>query len=602
MNQKTLSQFLTESAILNEKLITFGGKAYPKFGQVVILAGGAGCYPKGTEYFSGSGWTPIEEYDGGNVLQFDPATNEATMVTPDDYVKLPVDQFTTIKNRRVEFTTSHNHNHLVINEKTGRYETKRTYELVTQHNSTRRGNKCSLVTSFNYSGSGLDINDDMIRLKVAIFADGHFMPQVVGNKARVSLKKARKIERFRYLLNLNDIKYVEYTENGYVRFEFTFDSDEKEFLSYWYNADKHQLKIICDEVLQWDGSIVKRDARSTIKTFSTNSLLSRDFVQFAFSSCGFDTKIHIDNRDGRNTNYDVYVNYSTGVGISKNLRAKSTTEITPYEGVDGMMYCFTVPTGFFVVRQNGKIIVSGNSGKGFVLENLLGIQGMVFDVDAVKKMAMATEKMAARVKAETGHDMNKMDLKNPDNVSLLHDLLKDKAVKAVQNRKFAGIVTADPERKPNLIFDVTLKDMGKLQKIVADVTEMGYTKDNVHIVWVINDIEVALKQNAERDRVVPEKILLQTHEGASLTLQKLLKMDDGIKQYMDGDIWFAFNKRDVDSFSKMDKKTGGFYVKDSLYLKVKAKGKAPDQAKSLGGYIIDKIIGYTPPTDTKWGE
>jgi intein/homing endonuclease len=29
---------------LVEALITFGGKAYPKFGQVVILAGGAGCF------------------------------------------------------------------------------------------------------------------------------------------------------------------------------------------------------------------------------------------------------------------------------------------------------------------------------------------------------------------------------------------------------------------------------------------------------------------------------------------------------------------------------------------------------------------------------
>ena len=27
---------------MDEKLITFGGKAYPKFGQIVILAGGAG--------------------------------------------------------------------------------------------------------------------------------------------------------------------------------------------------------------------------------------------------------------------------------------------------------------------------------------------------------------------------------------------------------------------------------------------------------------------------------------------------------------------------------------------------------------------------------
>ena len=35
--------------VLIEKLITFGGKAYPKFGNVVIMAGGAG---------SGKGFVP----------------------------------------------------------------------------------------------------------------------------------------------------------------------------------------------------------------------------------------------------------------------------------------------------------------------------------------------------------------------------------------------------------------------------------------------------------------------------------------------------------------------------------------------------------------
>jgi hypothetical protein len=32
---------------LTEDLISFGGKIYPKFGQAVILAGGAGCHAKG---------------------------------------------------------------------------------------------------------------------------------------------------------------------------------------------------------------------------------------------------------------------------------------------------------------------------------------------------------------------------------------------------------------------------------------------------------------------------------------------------------------------------------------------------------------------------
>ena len=44
-NFKNLTNIYESESInneLNEKLITFGGKAYPKFGNVVLLAGGAG--------------------------------------------------------------------------------------------------------------------------------------------------------------------------------------------------------------------------------------------------------------------------------------------------------------------------------------------------------------------------------------------------------------------------------------------------------------------------------------------------------------------------------------------------------------------------------
>lgn len=39
---KKFNKILEEIQILDEKLITFAGKAYPKFGNVVIMAGGAG--------------------------------------------------------------------------------------------------------------------------------------------------------------------------------------------------------------------------------------------------------------------------------------------------------------------------------------------------------------------------------------------------------------------------------------------------------------------------------------------------------------------------------------------------------------------------------
>ena len=53
---------------------------------------------------------------------------------------------------------------------------------------------------------------------------------------------------------------------------------EKEFGDYWYNCNEHQLKVIADEILHWDGYITK-----TRKSFSTTSKKNADFVQFVFS-------------------------------------------------------------------------------------------------------------------------------------------------------------------------------------------------------------------------------------------------------------------------------------------------------------------------------
>ena len=75
---------------------------------------------------------------------------------------------------------------------------------------------------------------------------------------------------------------------------------------------------------------------------------------------------------------------------------------------------------------NVTILVGGSgSGKGFIIENLLGMEGKTLDVDAIKKLAMKSTKLAQRIKEETGHDIKNFDLKNPDNVSKIHVLLSD---------------------------------------------------------------------------------------------------------------------------------------------------------------------------------
>lgn len=251
------------------------------------------------------------------------------------------------------------------------------------------------------------------------------------------------------------------------------------------------------------------------------------------------------------------------------------------------------------------VIMAGGagSGKGFVLNNLVGLEGKVFDVDELKQLATRSPKIIQRVRDELGIDLTKLDtrknelaLKDPNNVSLLHEIIGDAL--NIPDRKqqafLASVMTANPERKPNMIFDVTLKDFQKLNNITRMANNLGYEKKNIHIVWVVNDVEVAISQNLSRDRTVPVEILVNTHRGVSATMMDIINMGDGLTRYMDGDIVFAFNQIKVDSDVTKSSR-GGEYVKDANYFYVKRSGKGVTSLQNLSKDVRQKINSYVPP-------
>ena len=237
------------------------------------------------------------------------------------------------------------------------------------------------------------------------------------------------------------------------------------------------------------------------------------------------------------------------------------------------------------------------SGKGFVLGNLVGVEGKVFDVDELKTLASKTPAIQKRVKDELGVDLEDLasNLKNPENVGKLHDIMGEylKIDKRKEQAFYRSVLTAPADRKPNIIFDMTLKSLDKLEKIARDAEKLGYDKKNVHIVWVVNDIEVAKAQNLKRARTVPSEILVNTHRGAANTMGDIINMGKRLQRYMDGDIVFAFNKVGVDA-NLVKSGKGGSYVKDANYFYVKRAGKAPTPVDKLEKEIRMKIKDYVP--------
>ena len=245
------------------------------------------------------------------------------------------------------------------------------------------------------------------------------------------------------------------------------------------------------------------------------------------------------------------------------------------------------------------VIMAGGagSGKGFVKDNLVGLEGFVFDVDKLKTLAAATPAIQKRIKDEMGVDLADLanNLGDSDNVAKLHGILGDYL--KLDDRRMAAmytsIMSAPSERKPNIIFDVTLKDLRKLQNITRQVKSLGYNATNIHIVWVVNDVEVAIDQNAKRSRKVPVEILVNTHRGAANTMADILNMGKKLTSYMDGDIVFAFNKVGVDSEIAKSSR-GGKMVVDANYFYVKRAGKPVTPVKKLEKDLRAKIQSYVP--------
>ena len=245
------------------------------------------------------------------------------------------------------------------------------------------------------------------------------------------------------------------------------------------------------------------------------------------------------------------------------------------------------------------VIMAGGagSGKGFVQDRLVGLEGKSFDPDELKKLAGKSTLINKRVQDEFGVDLKDLGtkLRVPENVSKLHEIIGDAL--NLPNRKqaafFGSVMTAAADRKPTIIFDTTLKDAGKLQKLSRQVTTLGYDKKNIHIVWVVNDIEIAKKQNLERPRVVPTEILINTHRGASNTMGDILKMGETLRKYMDGDLVFAFNKIGVDSEVVTSRK-GGSYVKEADYVYIKRAGKSLPPLDKLNKAMLAKVKSYVP--------
>lgn len=332
--------------------------------RTLMFWGESGCVDAETEFLTPTGWKRISDYvDGDQVAQFDKDNETMSFTRPTEYIKKPCTEFYHFKTKYgVDQMLTPEHRVLYRSPK-GKLQVKSAQEIVEANNAqTVNGFRGKFLTSFSYSGAGVDLNEADLRLQVAVNADASFNDRrtTYENFVRVSVKKERKIERMRELLieSGREFKETPVREDGFVRFEFGSPLNTKVFDERYYDCTEEQLRIICDEVMHWDARHGGKSFYSTIKE-------SADFIQFAFSATGRRARITEDVREGRNTCYQV--NFTDVKEIS--IAGKERSMIEPVETGDGFKYCFAVDKTFLVLRRNGCVFITGNTGKTFLTSN-----------------------------------------------------------------------------------------------------------------------------------------------------------------------------------------------------------------------------------------
>lgn len=362
-----------------------------------VIGGYAGCVDCDTEFFNGKKWKKISEYEEGDMVlqwnepevtkgsskdkekrkelvhkRFNELSNgKAELVYPKHYIKKECEKFYHFNKGSDQMFSE---DHIVTHVSAAGYLKNTNVDGVNPTNSR-------YISSFNYEGKGIELTDGEIRVMVAVMADGRFPRNT--NWCRIQLKKERKKERLESILAAANIDYKkkDSTVEGVNIYTFYAPRREKEYSEYWYNCNKHQLEVIKEEVMLWDGYIgYGKDRNVKRMEFSTTSKMSADFIQFVYSSCGIHTSIIIDDRIGGKYKNICYIvrprqvyNLSCYRGAGVKMNGEHPYDIVP--SPDGYKYCFEVPSGYLVLRRNNKIFITHNCGKSTLLKGVLAALG-----------------------------------------------------------------------------------------------------------------------------------------------------------------------------------------------------------------------------------
>lgn len=333
------------------------------------------CVMPYTEVLTPSGWKAIATLTPEDkVAQFNKDTKEISFVTPDRVISKPFkgDMVKIVSKKRgaIQQTVTPNHRLLVRNS--GKDE----YNFVEAEGALLNQHKFVPLSGYKKDNKGDTTHlTDLERFYIATQADGSVSERYDGSIAgtrpvKFSFSKKRKIDRFLNLLESLGFSYVEgsrSTARGARKEQRNFrvniplelmpETGLKNFD--WVNLENISAlwgKEFIEELVCWDGYTPCETKNSgNYKYYSSTNKSCADKVQAIATLSGLNAvqTVQKDNRsDTFNDVYRIYIH-------NKNEKRCGTVEKTK-EAYEGDVWCVTVPTEAFVIRENDKVSITGN--------------------------------------------------------------------------------------------------------------------------------------------------------------------------------------------------------------------------------------------------
>lgn len=335
------------------------------------------CLTGDHEVLTDEGWARLDEWKGGSIAVWNPST-EAISFQKSAALKFdyngPVLYY---EDKRISQISTPEH----------KMWAKPRYDKEWQAMTVEEMSSCRpSIPMFGYSSCLRGIEDTHLRILIMTQADGCYTDE---DGLHFGFFKDRKVERCKMLLRRAGIPftYKEYPQGDKTRKQIKV---AKRNIPMWLRMFRQKTfgdwllsesaDVVFDELKYWDSY----SAAPNSFQYSTCNRQNADMIQALAHLNGRTALLKVRVRGEEHPNWnDSYI-----LDIWENPTNSHNIKVKPLRlNFEGIVYCPSTPTGYFLVRRNGKVWVTGNSGKLIQFQNLP--QNHMYDLDVARQLVRA---------------------------------------------------------------------------------------------------------------------------------------------------------------------------------------------------------------------